>query len=153
MKKVLFILASAFILFGCSSSKAREIAKNITAPTVEKSTLVENKNATTEQPIPTENVAGKTFVGAPSEEQSYAGCEGCGQRGSFEFSATDNKVKFIWSGSDIMDGGTYVQKGNKISISSMYGNSYTLTLSADYIELIDDKYKGLFRDTAYPWGE
>jgi hypothetical protein len=52
-----------------------------------------------------------------------------------------------------MDGGTYVQKGNKITISSGYGDTYTFTLSADHKEITNDRYKSVFRDTEYPWEE
>ncbi|MCP4442070.1 MAG: hypothetical protein GY810_24435 [Aureispira sp.] len=138
MRKYIFVVFCLIAMMGCNTSNVSGTSTSTTTTTTE----IKNKGI---------KVAGKEFVGAPTKEKSMSGCEGCGERGSFEFSATENKVSFIWSGSDIMDGGTYEQVGNKITIESMYGDTYTFTVSEDGQEITDDKYKGVFRDTQYPW--
>lgn len=155
MKNILVLLSSSILFFNCNRGRTIDLRGTETEGSVK---VIDTKTTKKEPKATLKNtgdylVAGKEYIGAPTQEKSISGCEGCGERGSFEFSETEDKVSFIWSGSDIMDGGTYEQDGDKIKITSIYGETHVFRVSEDGKEIISEEYKTVFRDKRYPWKE
>lgn len=144
MKNLLIVWSCTLIFFSCTTNTNRIDTKT------ETSTTTTEPKKTVEQ-TGDYVITGKEYIGEPTNEKSMSGCEGCGQRGSFKFSVEGNNVGFIWSGSDIMNGGTYEQDGAKLTIASMYGESHVFTVSKDGKEITSVEYETVFRDKNFPW--
>lgn len=98
----------------------------------------------------TPDLKGKKYIGKPTKQKSYSGCEGCGERGYFTFSKKNNTVEFVWPGSDEIEIGTYKLTGLKLTITAN-GEIFIFSVSKNGREIVYLKNKIVFKDQKYPW--
>lgn len=78
------------------------------------------------------------------EAEHQEGCEGCGNLGFYEFQGNGKTVEYLRSGFDIINSGTYTQKGNQVIIIK---DEIEFTVSPDGTTMTHNQYGTLYKLT------
>jgi hypothetical protein len=81
------------------------------------------------------DVKGKTFL-EEGEATFQAGCEGCGNLGSFEFKKNGKEAEYLRPGSDITSFSPYKQENKRVTIIE---EKLSFTVSSDGTQLVDNE--------------
>lgn len=123
-----FLISFLFSIFSCHTTPPKTAAS------------ASPEASTSAHASSTSSVSGRVYKGAPTGEKSYSGCEGCGEPGEFTFHA-DGKVTFIYPGSDIIESGTWSQKGSTVTVrNESRGVEVTFSVEDGGKSILDARY-------------